>query len=99
MPKLRNIVVNASSVTKVPQNHEAVSRKEFQQVTTDAVEQAQLIAGLNNALLEIVDHEETPDVLSSPPASRTNFANVARVVLHRWIRGEICSRHNRPPGW
>jgi len=68
MAKLRNIVVNASSLTKVLQNHEAVSQKHVQEATSDPVEQARLVAGLNNALLEIVDHEETPDVLCSPPS-------------------------------
>jgi len=68
MAKLRNIIVNATSVTKVLQNHEGVSQKQVQEATSDPVEQARLIAGLNNALIEIVDHEETPDVLSSPPS-------------------------------
>ena len=67
MAKLRNIVVNTTSVKKVLQNHEAVSQKQVQEATSDPVEQARLIAGLNNAIIEIVDHEETPDVLSSPP--------------------------------
>jgi len=68
MAKLRNIVVNTTSVKKVLQNHEAVSQKQVQEATSDPVEQARLIAGLNNAIIEIVDHEETPDVLSSPPS-------------------------------
>jgi Calcineurin-like phosphoesterase len=68
VPKLRTIVVNAGSVRKVLQNHEAVSEKKVQEATADPVEQAQLIAGLNNALLEIVDHEETGDILSAPPS-------------------------------
>jgi hypothetical protein len=53
MAKLRNIVVNAGSVTKVLQNHEAVSKKQVQEATSDPVEQASLIAGLNNALLDL----------------------------------------------
>src|SRR5215831_10458325 len=78
MPRLRNIVVNAISVSKVLRNHEAVSGKQVQEATADPVEQAQLIAGLNNALLEIVDHEETPDVLSSPPSE---FASQLQTFL------------------
>lgn len=68
MAKLRNIVINATSANKVLQNHEAVSEKQVKEVTEDPVEQARLVAGLNNALLEIVDHEDTPNVLSSPPS-------------------------------
>src|SRR5438132_772287 len=68
MANLRNIVINASSVGKVLQNHESVSQQQVKEATSDPVEQARLVAGLNNALLEIVDHEETPDVLSSPPS-------------------------------
>ena len=68
MANLRNIVVNARSVKRVLENHEAVSQKQVQEVTDDPVEQARLVAGVNNALLEIVDHEDTPDVLSSPPS-------------------------------
>jgi hypothetical protein len=68
MPSARSIIVNASSVTKVLENHESVSQKEVQEAISDPVEQARLIAGLNNALIEIVDHEKTPNVLSSPPS-------------------------------
>lgn len=68
MPKKRNIVVNANSVLTVLQNHEAVSQAKVKEATDDPVEQARLVAGVNNALLEIVDHEESPDVLSSPPS-------------------------------
>src|SRR6266478_4703370 len=64
----RNIVVNATSVKNILKNHEAVSEEKVQEATSDPVEQARLVAGLNNALLEIVDHEETPDILSSPPS-------------------------------
>jgi hypothetical protein len=69
MANLRNIIINATSVNKVLQNHEAVSEKQVQEAISDPIEQARLVAGLNNALLEIVDHEETPNVLSSPPSA------------------------------
>ena len=68
MAKHRNIIVNAGSVRTVLQNHEAVSQEKVKEATDDPVEQARLVAGVNNALLEIVDHEESPDVLSSPPS-------------------------------
>jgi hypothetical protein len=68
MAKLRSIIINAASVNRVLQNHESVSQKQVQEATKDPVEQARLVAGLNNALLEIIDHEETPEVLSSPPS-------------------------------
>jgi hypothetical protein len=68
MANLRNIVINASSVSKVLQNHESVSQQQVQEATSNPVEQARLVAGLNNAILEIVDHEAAPDVLSSPPS-------------------------------
>src|SRR5258707_13373600 len=69
MTKHRNIVVNASSVRTVLQNHEAVSQEKVKEATDDPVEQARLVAGVNNALLEIRDHERSPDVLSSPPSA------------------------------
>jgi calcineurin-like phosphoesterase family protein len=68
MAEHRNIVINATSVNQVLKNHEAVSQEKVQEATSDPVEQARLVAGLNNALIEILDHEETPDVLSSPPS-------------------------------
>jgi hypothetical protein len=37
--------------------------------TDDPIEQAQLVAGINNALLEIIVHEQSPEVLSSPPSA------------------------------
>jgi hypothetical protein len=69
MPKGRNIVINANSVQRVLQNHEAVSAEKVKQATDDPVEQASLVAGVNNALLEIMDHEDSPDVISSPPSA------------------------------
>lgn len=69
MPKLRNIVVNANSIRTVLENHESVSSRLVKEVTGDAVEQAMLVAGVNNAILEILDHERDPAVLSSPPSA------------------------------
>jgi len=69
MAKQQNIIVTANSVRTVLQNHEAVSEEKVKEATDDPVEQATLVAGVNNAILEIVDHEESPDVLSSPPSA------------------------------
>lgn len=68
MAQKRSIVVNANSVRTVLQNHESVSQEKVQEATDDPLEQARLVAGINNALLEILDHEKSPDVLSSPPS-------------------------------
>jgi Calcineurin-like phosphoesterase len=68
VPNKRNIIVNTNSVRTVLQNHEAVSQQKVQETTDDPVEQARLVAGVNNALLEIEAHEATPEVLSSPPS-------------------------------
>ena len=73
MVTTRNIIVNANSVRTVLQNHEAVSEQSVQAVTDDPVEQATLVAGLNNALMEITDHEESADVLSSPPSQMASL--------------------------
>jgi hypothetical protein len=64
----RNILVNANSVRVVLQNHEAVSQDKVREATDDPLEQARMVAGINNALLEILDNERSPDVLSSPPS-------------------------------
>src|SRR5690242_21621940 len=64
----RTILVNANSVRTVLQSHEAVSQDKVKEATEDPLEQARMVAGINNALLEIIDHERSPDVLSSPPS-------------------------------
>jgi hypothetical protein len=68
MAPKRNILVNANSVRAVLQNHEAVSQDKVREATDDPLEQARMVAGINNALLEILDNERSPDVLSSPPS-------------------------------
>jgi Calcineurin-like phosphoesterase len=65
----RNIIVNVRSVRAVLQNHESVSEEKVKETTDDPIEQARLVAGINNALLEIADHEDSPNVLSSPPSA------------------------------
>jgi hypothetical protein len=69
MAARRNIIVNAASVSAVLANHESVSDEKVQEATDDPIEQARLIAGINNALIEIQDHERSADVLSSPPSA------------------------------
>jgi Calcineurin-like phosphoesterase len=64
----RNIIINADSVQTVLKNHESVSEQQVSEATDDPIEQARLVAGVNNALIEIRDHEESADVLSSPPS-------------------------------
>src|SRR5882762_4515302 len=65
----RNIVVNVRSVRAVLQNHESVSEEKVKETTDDPIEQARLVAGINNAHLEIANHEDSPEVLSSPPSA------------------------------
>ena len=69
MAENRNIVVNASSVRAVLDNHKSVSEQKVKEAVDDPVEQAMLVAGINNALIEIADNEDNPDVLSSPPSA------------------------------
>jgi Calcineurin-like phosphoesterase len=69
MAGTRNIVVNARSVRAVLQNHESVSEAQVKEATDDPIEQARLVAGVNNALLEIIDHEDSPEVLSAPTSA------------------------------
>jgi hypothetical protein len=69
MTENRNIVVNARSVRAVLDNHESVSKQKVKEAVDDPVEQAMLVAGINNALIEIADNEDSPDVLSSPPSA------------------------------
>jgi hypothetical protein len=69
MATRRNIIVNAASVSAVLESHEAVSRAAVLQAVDDPVDQATLVAGINNALIEIRDQEESPDVLSSPQSA------------------------------
>jgi hypothetical protein len=64
----RRIIINAKSVNTVLKNHESVSVPAAKEATDDPVEQARLVAGINNALIEIRDHEESGNVLSSPPS-------------------------------
>src|SRR5690349_12308822 len=70
---IRNIIVNTKSVRTVLQNHEAVSEQSVLAATDDPVVQATLVAGLNNALVEIMDHEESADVLSAPPSQMASL--------------------------
>lgn len=64
----RGVVMNGDSVRAVLENHESVSHEQVAQAVSDPIEQARLIAGINNALIEIQDHETSPEVLSSPPS-------------------------------
>jgi Calcineurin-like phosphoesterase len=88
MAEKRNIVVNANSVRTVLQNHESVSQEQVKAATDDPVEQARLVAGINNALLEILDHESSPEILSSPPSE---IASQLQTFL-----AERASEENKP---
>jgi hypothetical protein len=65
----RNIIVNAASASAVLNSHESVSRQAVDQLPFDDLDKAALIGGINNALIEIRDHEADPNVLSSPTSA------------------------------
>jgi hypothetical protein len=69
MVESRNVIVNTRSVRAVLDNHESVSERKVKEAVEDPVEQAMLVAGINNALIEIADNEDDPNILSSPPSA------------------------------
>jgi hypothetical protein len=77
VPAKRYIVVTAASVRAVLRNHEAVSEQKVKEATSDPVEQARLVAGVNNALLEIATR-------TTPQFSPHRRAPSPRSCRHSW---------------